>query len=82
MIKLELTKTEYDLLNKIRTETYAKLSAMTKEQRLKWFAHYPNPINFEKEINGTVYKVNTHFNNSANETIIEKAERIILKNSS
>lgn len=82
MIKLELTKTEYDLLNKIRTETYAKLSAMTKEQRLEWFAHYPNPINFEKEINGTVYKVNTHFNNSANETIIEKAERIILKNSS
>ncbi len=79
MIKLELTKSEYDLLNKIRTETYAKLSAMTKEQRLEWFAHYPNPINFEKEINGTVYTVNTHFNNSANETIIEKAERIILK---
>lgn len=79
MIKLELTKSEYDLLNKIRTETYAKLSAMTKEQRLEWFAHYPNPINFEKEINGTVYTVNTHFNNSANETIIEKAERIIVR---
>lgn len=82
MIKLELTKTEYDLLNKIRTETYAKLSAMTREERLEWFAHYPHPIHFQKEINGTLYKVNTHFNNSANETIIEKAERIILKNSS
>ena len=76
---IELTKSEYDLLNKIRTETYAKLSAMTKEQRLEWFAHYPHPINFQKEINGTVYTVNTHFNDSANETIIEKAERIILK---
>lgn len=28
---IELTKSEYDLLNKIRTETYAKLSAMTRE---------------------------------------------------
>jgi len=76
---IELTKSEYDLLNKIRTETYAKLSAMTKEQRLEWFRHYPHPINFQKEINGTVYTVNTHFNNKSDETIVEKAERIILK---
>lgn len=76
---IELTKSEYDLLNKIKSETYAKLSAMTREQRLEWFSHYPHPINFQKEINGTVYTVNAHFNNSANETIIEKAERIILK---
>lgn len=79
MIKLELTKKEYDLLNEIREKTFAKLSAMTRKQRLEWFAHYPHPVNFKKEINGTVYTVNTHFNNSANETIIEKAERIILK---
>lgn len=76
---IELTKSEYDLLNKIKTETYAKLSAMTKEQRLEWFAHYPHSLDFEKEIDGTVYIVNTHFNDSANETIIEKADRIILK---
>ena len=76
---IELTKSEYDLLNKIKSETYAKLSAMTREQRLEWFAHYPHPINFQKEINGTVYTVNAHFNNSANETIIEKAERIIVR---
>lgn len=79
MMKLELTKTEYDLLNKIKSETYAKLISMTIEQRLEWFAHYPHPINFQKEINGTVYTVNTHFNKSANETIIEKAGRIIVK---
>lgn len=75
----ELTKSEYDLLNKIRTETYAKLSAMTREQRLEWFAHYPHSLDFEKEIDRTVYKVNTHFNNKSDETIVEKAERIILK---
>ncbi len=79
MIKLELTKNEYDLLNEIREKTFSKLSAMTKEERLVWFAHYPHPINFRKEINGTVYIVNTHFNDSANETIIEKAERIIVR---
>lgn len=79
---IELTQSEFELLNQIKFETYAKLSAMTREQRLEWFAHYPHPINFQKEINGTVYTVNTHFNNSANETIIEKAERIILKNNS
>lgn len=79
MIKLELTKTEYDLLNEIREKTFAKLSAMTKEQRLEWFCHYPHPLYFEKEINGTVYTVNTHFNNKSDETIVEKAERIILK---
>lgn len=79
MIKLELTKTEYDLLNEIREKTFSKLSAMTREQRIEWFSHYPHPINFQKEIKGSVYTVNTHFNNSANETIIEKAERIILK---
>ena len=76
---IELTKIEYDLLNEIRDKTFAKLSVMTREQRLEWFAHYPHPIHFQKEIKGTVYTVNTHFNDSANETIIEKAERIIFK---
>lgn len=79
MIKLELTKTEYDLLNEIREKTFAKLSAMTREQRLEWFSHYPHPINFQKEINGTVYTVNNHFNNKFDETIVEKAERIIVR---
>ncbi len=76
---IELTQSEYELLNQIKTENYAKLSAMTREQRLEWFAHYPHPINFQKEINGTVYTVNAHFNDSANETIMEKAERIIVR---
>lgn len=79
MIKLELTKNEYELLNKVKFETYAKLSSMTKAERLEWFAHHPHPIDFQKEINDTVYTVNTHFNKSSNETIIEKAERIIVR---
>lgn len=57
------------------------LSTMTKEQRIDWFhrTQYPHPINFEKEINGTVYAVSTRFDRNASESLEEKAQRIILK---
>lgn len=57
------------------------LSAMTREERLAWFrrSQYPHPVNFQKEIDGTVYTVNAHFNAAASESIREKAERILLK---
>lgn len=37
-------------------------ASMTKEERLAWFrkSQYPLPINFQKEIDGTVYTVNAH----------------------
>ncbi len=58
------------------------LAAMTTAERMNWFCRtqYPYPINFETEIDGTVYSVNTHFNSMASESLEEKAERIILKN--
>lgn len=58
------------------------LAAMTKEKRMNWFrkSQYPYPINFETEIDGTVYSVKTHFDSTASESLEEKAERIILKN--
>lgn len=51
------------------------------EERLAWFcrSQYPYPVNFQKEIDGTVYKVNTHFNAAAFKSIQEKAEHILLK---
>ena len=57
------------------------LSVMTREERLAWFrkSQYPHPVNFQKEIDGTVYTVNTHFNAAASESIRENAERILLK---
>lgn len=57
------------------------LSTMTREERLAWFhrSQYPHPVNFQKEIDGTVYTVNAHFNAAASESIREKAERILLK---
>lgn len=58
------------------------LAAMTKAERLNWFrkSQYPYPINFETEIDGTVYSVNIHFDSTASESLEEKAERIIMKN--
>ena len=57
------------------------LVSMTKEERLAWFrrSQYPHPINFQKEIDGTVYTVNAYFNVAASESIQEKTERILLK---
>lgn len=57
------------------------LAAMTQEERLAWFgrSQYPRPINFQKEIDGTVYTVNAHFNSESKESIKEKAERILQK---
>lgn len=38
------------------------LASMTKEERIAWFrrSQYPHPLNFQKEIDGTVYTVNAH----------------------
>ncbi|MDD3417289.1 MAG: transposon-encoded TnpW family protein [Lachnospiraceae bacterium] len=58
------------------------LATMTQEERLTWFcqAQYPHPVNFQKEIDGTVYTANAHFNATASESVQEKTERILLKN--
>ncbi len=81
--KLELTSEEYKHIEKAKQEYYLKLSKMTKEQRLQYFKDeflIENNLNFEKEINGTVYKVNAYFCDNSQESILQKIERMI-KNS-
>ena len=81
--KVELTDKEYNFIEKAKQEYYLKLSKMTKEQRLQYFRDkylIENNLNFEKEINGTVYKVNAYFNDNSQESILEKVNRMI-KNS-
>ena len=70
--RLELTSKEY----------YEKLSKMDKEERLQYFRdNYCNEqnLNFEKEINGTMYKVNAHFDENAEESILNKFFRLTKK---
>ncbi len=53
---------------------------MTKEQRLQYFKNKfltEKNLNFKKEINGTVYKVNAYFNEESQESILQKVERMI-----
>lgn len=48
---------------------------MTKDERLQYFRDniaIEKNLNFEKEINGTVYKVNTYFDENAEESILNK----------
>ena len=79
--KLYVTDEEYDFIQKLLQEHYNNLNKMPKDERLQYFRIicYENNLNFEKEINGTVYKVNTYFNENAEETILQKFLRITKK---
>ena len=57
------------------------LATMTKQERIAWFRRsaYAQPLNFIKEIDGTVYAVRAFFSENARENITEKVQRIILK---
>ena len=59
------------------------LKGMTVEERLQWFkeTQYPYPLCFEKKKDGTVYTVDVVFNEGAKESIAEKTERILLRQS-
>ena len=58
------------------------LATMTKQERIAWFRRsaYVQPLNFIKEIDGTVYAVRAFFSEDARENITEKVQRLILKN--
>ena len=56
------------------------LAAMSKQERVAWFRRsaYVQPLNFIKEIDGTVYAVSAFFKEDARENITDKVQRIIL----
>nr|DAL75871.1 MAG TPA: transposon-encoded protein [Caudoviricetes sp.] len=56
------------------------LAAMPKQDRIAWFRRsaYVQPLNFIKEIDGTVYAVRAFFKEGARENITDKVQRIIL----
>ena len=67
----------YELLDEINNN----LAAMPQEERLKEFKRmtYPRPLDFIREIDGSVYAVRTSFTEEATENIEEKVQRILLK---
>ena len=79
---IELSKEEYEYVEKLKQEYYKKLETMAKDERLQYFRDniaIENKLNFEKEINGTIYKVNTYFDENAEESILNKFFRLTKK---
>ena len=71
--RIELSNEEYEYVENLKQEYYKKLENMTKNERLQYFRDniaIENKLNFEKEINGTIYKVNTYFDENAEESIL------------
>ena len=71
--RIELSNEEYEYVEKLKQEYYKKLENMTKNERLQYFRDniaIENKLNVEKEINGTIYKVNTYFDENAEESIL------------
>lgn len=57
------------------------LTTLTKEERIAWFRQtmYAKPLNFVKEIDGTLYAVRAFFKEDAAENIYDKLGRILKK---
>ena len=79
--KLELTDKEYEYLENIKNELYNKLSKMSEDELRNYLKKIciEENLNFEKEIKGTVYKVNTYFNKNSEYTILQDLFRIFRK---
>jgi len=79
--KIELSKEEYEFLENLRNELYNKFSKMNEKEIIEYFKNLcpEESLNFEKEINGTVYKVNTYFNENSKYTILQALFKIFRK---
>ena len=85
VFQLELTEKEWEIVKRVMEkidETATFLASLSHEERLDWLKEhqYPHPISFEREIGGTVYAVNAHFNGNTAETVEGKVERILSPN--
>ena len=79
--KLELTDKEYEYLDNIKNELYNKLSKMSEDELRNYLKNLciEENLNFEKEIKGTVYKVNAYFDKNSEYTILQELFRIFRK---
>ena len=78
---IELTNEEYEFLENIKNELKHKLSKMNKKELIEYFKSLcpEEDLNFEKQINGKTYKVNTYFNEDSEYTILQILFEILRK---
>ena len=80
--RIELTDEQYAVVEKAKQEYIQKLVQMTFEERLQYFKeHYclEQNLNIEKEINGTIYKVNAYFNGQSGGSVLNTFFRLTKK---
>ena len=79
--RIELTNEEYEFLENLENESCNKLSKMNNEERAEYLKSFYSEqnLNFEEEIKGTVYKVNTYFNKDSEHTILTRFFEIFQK---
>ena len=79
--RIELTNQEYKFLESLRNELNHKLSKMNKKELIDYFKSLcpEENLNFEKQINGKTYKVNTYFNENSEYTILQILFEILRK---
>ena len=79
--RIELTNEEYKFLENLKNELKHKLSKMNKEELIEYFKSLcpEENLNFEKQINGKNYKVNTYFNEDSEYTILQILFEILRK---
>ena len=79
--RIELTNEEYEFLENLKNELKHKLSKMNKEELIEYFKSLcpEENLNFEKQINGKTYKVNTYFNEDSEYTILQILFEILRK---
>ena len=79
--RIELTNEEYNFLENLKNELCHKLSKMNKKELIEYFKSLcpEENLNFEKQINGKTYKVNTYFNEDSEYTILQILFEILRK---
>ncbi len=79
--RIELTNEEYKFLENLKNELKHKLSKMNKEELIEYFKGLcpEEKLNFEKQIKGKTYKVNTYFNEESEYTILQILFEILRK---
>ena len=79
--RIKCTQEEYEFVEDLKNELYNKLSKMSKEELLDYIKTLcpEQNLNFEKEIKGITYKVNTYFSNTSEYTILQSLLKIFEK---
>ena len=79
--RIDLPNEEYKFLENLKNELKHKLSKMNKEELIEYFKSLcpEENLNFEKQINGKTYKVNTYFNEDSEYTILQILFEILRK---